>query len=82
MRLERRLAKLETTRDARPDPNATANFAALAATLDRLAARKAAGDETAQAEIQALALAGNPSAAQAFALSVLTRKHGAGGNDH
>ena len=82
MTLERRLSKLEAAQDARPDANAAASFAALAATLDRLAERKAAGDETAQAEIQALALAGNQSAAQAFALSALTRKHGGGGDDH
>jgi hypothetical protein len=55
--LERRLARLEAARGARPDPDADEAFAAWAEALDRLAARKAAGDETAGPEIDALAAA-------------------------
>jgi hypothetical protein len=55
MALERRLARLEGARGARPDPAKAARFTALVTTLDRLAARKASGDETAQAEIDMLA---------------------------
>jgi hypothetical protein len=55
MTLERRLVKLEAARGARPDLGADAAFAALVVTLDRLAARKAVGDATAQPEIEALA---------------------------
>jgi ribosomal protein S20 len=55
--LRGRLAKLEAARGARPDPDAAAAFAELAEALDRLAARKVAGDETAHREIEALAAA-------------------------
>jgi hypothetical protein len=54
MALERRLAKLEAATGARPDPMADAAFAALVMTLDRLAARKAAGDATADADLAAM----------------------------
>ena len=40
---------------AQPDPDKAARFTALVTALDRLAARKASGDETAQAEIDMLA---------------------------
>ena len=55
MALERRLARLEAARGARPDPDADAAFAELADALDRLAERKAAGDTAADAELKALA---------------------------
>jgi hypothetical protein len=55
MALERRLARLEAAQVVRPDPGAALAFAALVATLDRLAARKSAGDVTADAELQTLA---------------------------
>jgi hypothetical protein len=54
MALERRLARLEAATGARPDPVADAAFAALVAALDRLAARKAAGDVTADADLAAM----------------------------
>lgn len=57
MALERRLAKLEAASRARLDPDADAAFAAVAEALDRLAARKAAGDAAAAAELNALAAA-------------------------
>jgi len=82
MTLQRRVTKLEVTMGARPDPDADAAFAALVVRLDRLAERKATGDATAQPEIEALALAGSPKAAQAFALSVLNRKHDRGCDEH
>lgn len=53
MTLEKRLMKLEAATVARPDPEADAAVAELVATLNRLAARKAAGDVTADAELQA-----------------------------
>jgi|GEM_PF-3095185 len=55
MTLEQRLVKLQAARRARPSPNAASSFAALVAVLDRLAARKASGDEAAQVEINVLA---------------------------
>ena len=55
MALEQRLARLEGARGARPDTDKAARFTALVAALDRLAARKASGDETSQAEIDMLA---------------------------
>ena len=54
MTLDRRLVKLEAARGSRPDPDADAAFARLAAWLDRLAAIKAAGDAEAQRGIEAL----------------------------
>jgi len=54
MSLDRRLAKLEAARGDLPDPVADAAFARLAATLDRKAAPKAAGDVEAQRELAAI----------------------------
>jgi len=54
MTLDRRLVKLEAARGARPDPEADAAFARLAAWLDRLAALMAAGDVKARRDIEAL----------------------------
>ena len=54
MTFERRLVKLEAARGARPDPEAYSAFARLAATLDRKAAPKAAGDVEAQRELAAI----------------------------
>jgi len=54
MSLDRRLVKLEAVRGSRPDREADAAFARLAAWLDRLAALKAAGDVEAQRETDAL----------------------------
>jgi hypothetical protein len=53
--IQTRLARLEGARGARPDADKAARFTALVVALDRLAARKASGDETAQAEIDMLA---------------------------
>jgi len=50
MSLDRRLVKLEAARGSRPDPEADAAFAQLAAWLDR----KPAGDVSARREIDAL----------------------------
>lgn len=55
MTLEKRLVKLEAVRGVEPDPKAEAAFAELVAALDRLAARKAAGDVTAGADLEELA---------------------------
>jgi len=57
MAISQRLAKLEATKGTRPDPGTAATFAALVVMLNHLAARKAAGDTTAQPEIESLALA-------------------------
>lgn len=54
MALERRMARPQTARGARPDTAAATAFACLAATPDRLVARKAADDVTAQRHIEAL----------------------------
>lgn len=57
MALERRIRRLEAARSAGPAPEVDAAFAALADALDRLAARKAAGDAGAAADLEALAAA-------------------------
>jgi putative hemolysin len=53
--IARRIARLETARRIRPDPEAAAAFARLVAQLDTLAARKASRDPTAQTGIGAMA---------------------------
>jgi hypothetical protein len=53
--LERRGSKLEAAVGTRPTPEEAAALATLAAMLDSLARREAAGDVTAQGEIEALA---------------------------
>jgi len=55
MAFERRLARLEGAMGARPDADKAPRFTALMTALDRLAACKASGDETVQAEIDMLA---------------------------
>ncbi len=54
MKLQHRLDRLESALAARATPEAAATFAALVATLDRLAARKAAGCATVQRDLAAL----------------------------
>jgi hypothetical protein len=54
MTMRRRLDRLEVARGTRPDLDTAATFTALVATLDRLAARKAAGCVTVQAELETL----------------------------
>ena len=54
MKLQHRLDRLEGALAARPNPDAAATFAALVATLDRMAARKAAGCATVQRDLAAL----------------------------
>lgn len=54
MTLKNRIDRLESVLAAPPAPGAAKTFAALVATLDRLAARKAAGCVTVQAELETL----------------------------
>ncbi|MFN3641956.1 MAG: hypothetical protein ACK4TB_03410 [Gemmobacter sp.] len=53
MSLTRRIARLEAARRARPDPDADQAFTEAVRFLDRLAARKAAGDAAADGELRA-----------------------------
>jgi len=53
MSLDRRLVKLEAVRSSRPDPEADAAFARLAAVLDR----KFLGDVSVKREVDALLMA-------------------------
>ena len=57
MTLRRRIGRLEASRTERPKNGRTGDIAALSATLDQLADRKAAGCATAQHEIESLRLA-------------------------
>ena len=53
MPLDRRLARIEATRAARPHPEADAVFAAACAWLDDTADRAALGDPEARADLDA-----------------------------
>ena len=60
MDLERRLARIEAARGARPHPEADAAFAAACAWLDDIGDRMAQGDPAARADLEAFRRMGTP----------------------